>query len=183
MTKSLQYLDFCRVKKIFDKGYGFLTSIYYDENVFFHFSKIRDKEIKEKLNDLKRGVVYLFYTSTTSRGKKSVDKIWFDVKEIDSKLLLPFTHKIVDSFNGSKTNPYELAHVVLLLREANFFNINDFNKLLKTNNVRKIPSLLNSMLKEKEIESISDIETLIEEADKSEAGYINLCNRLIEELY
>ncbi|MDZ7767029.1 MAG: hypothetical protein U5K00_21870 [Melioribacteraceae bacterium] len=36
-----ELLDYCRVKKIFDKGFGFLSSLYHKENVFFHFSGIR----------------------------------------------------------------------------------------------------------------------------------------------
>lgn len=183
MVAELQYLDFCRVKKIFDKGFGFLTSIYYDDTVFFHFSKIRDQEIKEKLNGLKRGVVYLFYTSTSSKGKRKVDKIWFDVNKIEPKLIPAFTFKIVDSFNGSKTNLYELAHVVMLLKESGYFNRSHFEKLLNTSSIKKIPSLISSLLSEAEKVKINDLDILIEEADVSTAGYSKLCSRLIEELY
>jgi len=59
-------LDFCRIKKIFDKGFGFLSSLYHQENVFFHFSKIKDKEKRQSLFDLKRGIISVFFTSKIS---------------------------------------------------------------------------------------------------------------------
>jgi hypothetical protein len=150
---------------------------------FFHFSSIKDKVVKEKLNDLKRGVVYVFYTSTPNRGKRKVNKIWLQIKDIDPKLIPPFVFKIIDSFNGSKTNPYELAHVVLLLREADYFNKNNFEKLLKTTTIKNIPSIIRSMLSETEIKSVTDLDDLMKQAEENEAGYNNLCNRLIEKLY
>ena len=63
MEKEL--LDFCRVKKIFEKGFGFLSSINYPQDVFFHFSKIKDEKVREELEKLKRGeCLYFLYLSS-----------------------------------------------------------------------------------------------------------------------
>ena len=183
MSIDTEYLDFCRVKKIFDRGFGFLTSIYFEEDVFFHFSKIKDKEIKEKLHELKRGVVYLFYTSRSSDGKRKVEKIWLDLKDVDGRLIPPFTLKIIEGFNGGRTNIYELAHVVLSLREAGFMNRNEFQRLLNTSSVRKIPSVIIPMLNESEKGNIEELEKLVEKAAESMSDYHQLCELLLQKLY
>ena len=105
-------LDYCRVKKIFEKGFGFLSSLYYPENVFFHFSKIRNEETREKLENLKRGDVYLFYTSELKNRKRRVVKIWLDLKQVPPRLLPKFITRIIAEFYEGRLNIFELAHVV-----------------------------------------------------------------------
>ena len=161
MNHQYEFLDYCRVKKIFEKGFGFLTSIYYKENVFFHFSKIKDEKVRAKLEKLKRGEVYLFYTSESVKGKRRTEKIWLDLKDVDAKLIPAFILRIIEEFGGSKINIFELAHVVFLLREAKLLNSNQFEKILRSKSVRKIPSSVKSMLSADEKERIDNIEELI----------------------
>lgn len=162
---SVEYLDYCRVKKIFEKGFGFLTSLYFPENVFFHFSKIKDPTVKEKLEKLKRGEVYLFYTSKSVNGKRRVDKIWLSIKEADQKLIPAFTQKIIEELNDSMINIFELAHVVLLLREAGQVNKNQFEKILNAATVKKFPNAVTKMLLPNELEKFNDLPKLIDNVD------------------
>lgn len=183
MNNNADYLDFCRVKKIFDKGFGFLKSIYFDQDAFFHFSKVRDKEVKEKLEELKRGVVYVFYTSETSGNKRKVKKLWFDINKVDANLIPPFTEKIIDSFNGSRTNPYELAHVVKLLRESGNINKNQFEKLFYTSSIRRIPSILLSMLTEIEKKQFEEYEELFESSTDNQEELSRLKSLMLDKIY
>lgn len=183
MSINSDYLDFCRVKKIFDKGFGFLKSIYFEQDVFFHFSKIRDKEVKEKLEELKRGVVYIFYTSQPSGSKRKVKKIWFDLNKVDQHLIPPFTEKIIDSFNGSRTNLYELAHVVMLLRETGYFNKNQFEKLFYTESIKNIPSVVISMLNDNEKKQFEELEELCDNAANNSNAYNDLVTLMLNKLY
>ncbi len=183
MNENADFLDFCRVKKIFDKGFGFLKSIYFEQDAFFHFSKVKDKEVKEKLEELKRGVVYVFYTSQASGNKRRVKKLWFDLGKVDQHLIPPFAEKIIDCFNGSRTNPYELAHVVMLLRNAELFNRNQFEKLFYTSGIKRIPSVLISMLNDDEKTRFEDLENLCDKAGESGSSYQELKTLLLRELY
>ena len=163
MNNEIELLDFCRVKKIFDKGFGFLTSIYFEENVFFHFSKIRDREVKETLQNMKRGVVYVFYTSTEFEGKRKVKRLWTDLKKVDTRLLPTFTEKIIEEFETGKTNMFETAHVIKLLREASYIDNKTFLKILKLPKLKKTPSVVKTMITEDEIKKIKNHDNLIEE--------------------
>ncbi|RJP59086.1 MAG: hypothetical protein C4543_07255, partial [Ignavibacteriales bacterium] len=80
-------LDYCRVKKISEKGYGFLTSLYYSENVFFHFNGIKDPVVKDKLEKMKRGEIYFYFTSTAKNNKRRVYKLWLDISEVEKELI------------------------------------------------------------------------------------------------
>jgi cold shock CspA family protein len=164
MNKKDELLDFCRVKKIFDKGFGFLTSIYFEENVFFHFSKVRDQAIKETLQNMKRGVIYVFYTSQLSEGKRKVKRLWTDIKKVDTRLIPIFVDKIIDEFQNGRTNVFETAHVIKLLREANYLDNSTFKKILELPKITKTPSVISSMLTEEEIKKIKKSENLVEEA-------------------
>ena len=163
MNNEIELLDFCRVKKIFDKGFGFLTSIYFEENVFFHFSKIRDREVIETLQNMKRGVVYVFYTSIEFEGKRKVKRLWTDLKKVDTRLLPTFTEKIIEEFENGKTNMFETAYVIKLLREASYIDIKTFLKILKLPKLKKTPSVVKTMITEDEIKKIKNHDNLIEE--------------------
>ena len=106
-----ELLDFCRIKKIFDKGFGFLTSLYYQENVFFHFSIIKDEAAKEKLEKLQRGEIYVYFTSRLKDGKRKVSRLWLDITKVDKSLLPKFKFRIIEELNSGRTNLFELAHV------------------------------------------------------------------------
>ena len=178
-----EYLDYCRVKKIFEKGFGFLTSLYFPENVFFHFSKIKDPVVKEKLEKLKRGEVYLFYTSKSVKGKRRVDKIWLDVKDIDPKLIPPFIRRIIEEFNDSKINIFELAHVVQLLRLNGKITKNQFEKILNSERVKRIPKSIISMLSKEEIEMFDDLQKLIDDVTDGKINYNVLTDQVLNKIF
>lgn len=177
---NLEYLDYCRVKKIFEKGFGFLTSLYFPENVFFHFSKIKDPVIKEKLEKLKRGEVYLFYTSKSVNGKRRVDRIWLSLKEVDQKLIPPFTLRIIEELSDSRINIFELAHVVLLLREAGHLNQNKFEKILNAATVKKFPNAVTKMLLPAEVKKIDDLHKLIDDVDNGTIRYDHFIEEILK---
>lgn len=174
------YLDYCRVKKIFDKGYGFLTSLYFSENVFFHFSKVKDPTVKKNLEKLNRGAVYLFYTSELVKGKRRVDKIWLELKEVDSKLLPPFVLRIIEELGKSKINIFELAHVVFLLRQAGVLNKNQFERVLNAATVKRIPTSIIPMLLEDEKEKIGDLDEIIEAFQGNKLSYSEVVKQILE---
>ncbi|MBU1101465.1 MAG: cold shock domain-containing protein [Bacteroidetes bacterium] len=177
-----EYLDYCRVKKIFDKGYGFLTSLYFPENVFFHFSKIKDPTVKKELEKLNRGAVYLFYTSEAVKGKRRVDKIWFDLKDVEPSLINPFVMKIIAELDESKINIFELTHVIFLLRQAGVLNKNQFEKVLNAATVRKIPTAIIPMLTKNELEKIGNLDELIEMMQDDNLSYSGLIKIIVENL-
>ena len=49
------------------------------QDVFFHFSKIKDEKVREELEKLKRGTVYIFYTSHVENNKRKVSRMWLEV--------------------------------------------------------------------------------------------------------
>jgi len=156
-------LDFCRVKKIFDKGFGFLSSLYYEEDIFFHFSKVKDKEEREKLENLKRGEVYAFYTSELIKEKRKVSSIWTNLKEVKGSLIPDFTNKIISELTDGKTNLFEVAHVVKLMNTNNLLSIKDFEKILLAPKTVKNPSIIGSMIAEEKQKDINEILELLKE--------------------
>lgn len=168
MTGNKERLDFCRVKKIFDKGFGFLTSIHHEENVFFHFSKISDKETKEILQQRKRGVVYLYYTSFKKEDKLKVSQVWSDINKVDKKLIPGFIEDITNDFNQGHTNLFELAGVVNQLRQAGLMDVAQFREILTTVKVEKTFSVVIPMLLEEEISKFDDVREFID--TKLDAG-------------
>jgi len=141
-------LDFCRIKKIFDKGFGFLTSLYFEEPVFFHFNNVKDKAIKAKLENLNRSDVYSFFTSVKLKGKRKVNKLWFDIKDISPELFPDFVEKIITELNNGKTNVFEIAYAIKHLRENNIIDKEKFREILNSTKVLSTPSVIISMLTE-----------------------------------
>lgn len=161
-------LDYCRIKKIFDKGFGFLTSLYYEEDIFFHFSKIKDEEAQKQLQKMKRGMIYLFYTSRVNKeGKRKVDKLWLDIEKIEKELIPEFLNKLILEFNVGELNIYELAHVVKMFREKGMLNKVVFEKILNSPKVNKNPSSITSMLTDDDSEEISEIVDRMDEKEIS----------------
>jgi hypothetical protein len=97
-------------------------------------------------------------------GKRRTDKIWLELKNVDVKLLPAFIQRIIEEFGGSKINIFELAHVVFLLREAKLMNDNQFEKILRSKSVKKIPSVVKSMLNKVEQKSVNNLDELINNA-------------------
>ena len=143
-----ELLDYCRVKKISEKGYGFLTSLHYPEPVFFHFQRIKDPETKEKLEKLKRGEVYLYFTSGSKDGKRRVLKLWLDIKLADQNLIPDFIDRIISELNSGRTNIFELAYVVKQLRENNYLTGNKLREIISSEKILKTPSAVKAILTE-----------------------------------
>lgn len=160
-------LDYCRVKKISDKGYGFLTSLYYKEPVFFHFNRIKDPGIKEKLEKLKRGEVYLFFTSMLKNARRKVDKLWVDLKDVDIDLIPDFIDRLTEELSDGKINIFEIAHVIKLLREDNHINYRVLEAILFSNKMLKTPSLLKAILSDEELKNSGELNSLIEELESN----------------
>ena len=163
MNELNELLDFCRVKKIFDKGFGFLSSINYKRDVFFHFSKIKDETVKAELDKLKRGVVYIYYTSKQVGEKRKVSRMWLNLKNVPPNLIPAFLFKIIDELNDGRTNPFEIAFVIKELRSNDYLNRKDFELVLKSKKISNNPSIAIKMLNDKELELFEDIENFFDE--------------------
>ena len=160
-----ELLDYCRVKKIFDKGFGFLSSLYFTEPVFFHFNKVKDPDIKEKLEKLKRGEVYFFYTSIMHNGKRKVLKLWLDVKDIEITLIPDFIKRIIEEINIGQTNIFELAYVIKQLRKNNFISDKMFEEILNSKKILKTPSAIKSILNDNELSLNNNLDDLIDKLE------------------
>ena len=161
--KHKEILDFCRVKKIFEKGFGFLTSLYYPENVFFHFSKIDDDEKRKALSALKRGVVTLFYTSKLSNGKRKVDEVWLNIEDVPEKLLSDFINRLILELNDGETNPFEIIEVLSQLRRIKNLTKQNYKDIFSSKRILKNPSILLKMFSEDEKEVLDKLTDFIEE--------------------
>lgn len=155
MEKEL--LDFCRVKKIFDKGFGFLSSINYPQDVFFHFSKIKDEKVREELQKLKRGVVYIFYTSQAEKSKRKVSRMWLNLKNVPDYLMPEFKSKIIDELNDGKTNVFELVYIIKELRSVGQIKRKDFELVLNSKKIISNPSVIEQMLNEEDLNHFENI--------------------------
>jgi len=139
-------LDFCRIKKIFDKGFGFLTSLYHQENVFFHFSKIKDEQTRKSLLELKRGVVSVFFTSTISNEQRKVDKVWLNIAEVPENLLPNFIKRLILELNDGVTNPFEIIDVLNQLKQIGKLSKPNLKEITSSKKIAKNPSILNKLL-------------------------------------
>lgn len=158
-----EVLDFCRVKKIFEKGFGFLTSLYHFENVFFHFSKIKDPEKREALSTLKRGVVSVFYTSKLLDGKRKVDKIWLDLSEVPQNLIPNFIDRLLLELKDGRTNPFEIIDALNQLRKIDKLTDQDYSDIITSEKIKKNPSILLKLISEDEKEVLEKLTSLLQE--------------------
>jgi len=161
-NNEIEILDFCRVKKIFEKGFGFLTSLYHFENVFFHFSKIIDEEKRETLSTLKRGVVSVFYTSKLLDGKRKVDKIWLDLAEVPSNLISDFIERLLLELKDGRTNPFEIIDALNQLRVIDKLTEQNYSDIISSEKIRKNPSILLKLFSENEREPLEELTSLFE---------------------
>jgi len=139
-------LDFCRIKKIFDKGFGFLSSLYHQENVFFHFSKIKDKEKRQSLFDLKRGIISVFFTSKISDGQRKVDKVWLNIAEVPENLLPNFIERLILELNDGVTNPFEIIDVLNQLKQIGKLSKQNLKEITSSKKIIKNPTILDKLL-------------------------------------
>ncbi|OGU36724.1 MAG: hypothetical protein A2068_03720 [Ignavibacteria bacterium GWB2_35_6b] len=178
-----ELLDFCRVKKIFDKGFGFLASLYYEEPVFFHFNKVKDPDIKVKLEKLKRGEVYFFFTSVFHNGKRKVLKLWLDVKDIDKNLIPDFVERIIEEMNGGKINVFETAYVIKQLRENNFISKEKLEEILFSKKISKTPSVLKAIISNNEEGLSKKIDEAIELLETKKINYADFAEVVLRNFY
>ncbi|MGD8780092.1 MAG: cold shock domain-containing protein [Ignavibacteria bacterium] len=153
-------LDFCRVKKIFDKGFGFLSSLYSNEPVFFHFNNIKNEDAREKLNKMKRGAIILYYTSIIFKGKRRVYRVWLDVKDIDKELIPDFIETILLELNYGMYNVYDLAHALKELKNYNYITKEVFTKILNKHKVIKNPYIIKAILNDDDFQRFENFENL-----------------------
>ena len=183
MNEVNELLDFCRVKKIFDKGFGFLSSINYRRDVFFHFSKIKDETVKAELDKLKRGVVYIYYTSKQVGEKRKVSRMWLDLKNAPSNLIPAFVFKIIDELNDGRTNPFELAYVVKDLRTYDYLSRKDFESALKSKKILNNPSIAIKMLSENEHKLFEDVQKFFDEITEKKIDPNIWTEEILNKLY
>lgn len=145
-------LDFCRVKKINEKGFGFLKSLYYDNEVFFHFSQIKKEACLDKLNKMKRGDFFLFFTSRqVAPGKRKADKIWYSLKDVPNDILPDFSSAIAEQFNKGSYHLYDLLFALAELKSANSLPSEQLVKILSSSKVLNLPTTIIPYLNPDEI--------------------------------
>ncbi len=151
-------LDFCRVKKINEKGYGFLKSLYYKGDVFFHFSQIKKEEFLETLNKMKRGEFILYFTSRELKdGKRKVDNFWYKLEGIPEILIIDFKEKIIDEFSSDRINLYDLIAVFEELKSNNYLTKDDLIKILNSDKIKSLPTTIIPYLNSEEIILLKEI--------------------------
>ncbi len=182
MHNNIELLDFCRIKKIFDKGFGFLSSIHFEENIFFHFSKIRDKEVKESLQNMKRGVVYVFFTSKKVDGKRKVNRLWTDISKVDTRLIPQFVENVINELENGTTNLFETAHVIKLLRENNYLTNSNFKEILNLPVITRTPTIIKPMLTKGEQKKINNFEKLINDIKNSKIQKDEWVNLILDKI-
>lgn len=143
MSSSAEPLDFCRVKKIDEKGFGFLKSIHYPLEVFFHFSQIKKEEARESLNKMKRGDFFLFFTSKiVQENKRKADRIWFDLNAVPAELLPNFLSRIISELNDGRTNLFDLIFAVNELKKLNFVNDSSLEEIFRSKKILNLPTTI-----------------------------------------
>lgn len=174
-------LDFCRVKKIDEKGFGFLKSLYYQRDIFFHFSQIKKEDFKEKLTQLKRGEFFLFFQSKElPDGKRKAARIWYSLQEVPQELLEDFKNRIIKEFDDGSVNLFDLIYVYSELKKLKMISLEDSEKILKSKKVSSLPTTIIDYLNEDEKETFKKILNLNELAfaDKKPFWYDDVITKL-----
>jgi cold shock CspA family protein len=151
-------LEFCRVKKINEKGFGFLKSLYYKGDVFFHFSQIKKEEFLETLNKMKRGEFILFFTSRKlNDGRRKADNFWYKLKDVPSEYISIFKEKIIEEYYSDVTNLYDLIAVFKELKTNNYLEKDDISKILNSEKIKSLPTTIIPYLTNEEINQLKEI--------------------------
>jgi len=154
----IEKLDFCRVKKIDEKGFGFLKSLYYKIDIFFHFSQIKKEEFLEKLNDMKRGEFFLYFTSKeTKEGKRKVSNIWYTLEAVPTEYYEGFTTRIIEEFNEGKTNVYDLLFVFGEMKKLNLINEFILDAIFSSTKILRLPTVIIPYLNQEEIHKLKRV--------------------------
>lgn len=171
-----ELLDFCRVKKIDEKGYGFLKGIHYPNDIFFHFSQIKREEVRDKLDKMKRGDFFLFFISKLqSNDKRKVFKLWYSLKDVPDFYYPAFIDKLVLQFEEGKTNLFDLFYVFKEMKEINLVNEDLLNRILNSKRVLQLPTTIIPFLSKEEFVHFKEILnfTELEKSDKKPYWYDN----------
>ncbi len=137
---SMEPVDFCRVKKIDEKGFGFVKSLHYKGDIFFHFSQITREELLTKLAKLKRGDFFLFFTTKLRPDhKRKVDEIWYDVKEIPVEKIPELVNTVVKEFESGTTNLYDLLYIFSELKKDGYITPETTERILASEKILKLP--------------------------------------------
>lgn len=136
-------LDFCRVKKIDEKGYGFLKGLHHSFDIFFHFSQIQKDDFREKLNKMKRGDFIIYFISKLQpTGKRKADKIWYAIDEVPAELLPDFAERIITEFNTGTINLYDLLYAFDELKKGNHLTEEQIDAVLGSQKVKNLPTTI-----------------------------------------
>ncbi len=149
---SNEPLDFCRVKKIDEKGFGFLKSLHYSVDIFFHFSQIKKEDFREKLNDMKRGEYFLYFISKEQRdGRRKAARIWYSVNAVPEEYLDGFINTLIREFNEGSTNVFDLLFAFIELRKINKINDLQLQSVLTSKKVMNLPTTILPHLTKEEV--------------------------------
>jgi cold shock CspA family protein len=136
-------LDFCRVKKIDEKGFGFLKSLHYPGDIFFHFSQIRKEDFREKLNHMKRGDFIIYFVSKLQpNGKRKADKIWYLLSDVPAELIPGFAERIISEFSTGTINLYDLLYAFDELKKGNCLSSGQTDEVLNSQKVKNLPTTI-----------------------------------------
>ncbi|GMU87658.1 MAG: hypothetical protein AMXMBFR48_28990 [Ignavibacteriales bacterium] len=139
----IEPLDFCRVKKIDEKGYGFLKGLHYPFDIFFHFSQIQRDDFREKLNKMKRGDFIIYFTSKLQpTGKRKADKIWYALESVPADLIPDFSVRIIAEFNTGTINLYDLLYAFDELKKGSHLTPELINEVLNSQKVKNLPTTI-----------------------------------------
>jgi cold shock CspA family protein len=154
----IEPLDFCRVKKIDEKGYGFLKSLYYPNDIFFHFSQIKKEDFLSKLQEMKRGEFFLFFTSfLQSNGKRKASKIWYSLDQVPPEYFPTLTERVATEFEGGKINLFDLLYVFDGLKKLGFISHENLISILSSKKIELLPTTILPYLSPEEIAKFKEI--------------------------
>ena len=154
----MEPLDFCRVKKIDEKGFGFLKSLHYPSDIFFHFSQIKKEEFREKLSKMKRGEFFLFFISKQQKdGRRKVAELFYSIDAVPADYLEPFAERILSEFETGTTNIFDLLFVFNEFRKINFLTEQMLLKILSSKRITGLPTTILPYLSKNEIELFKSI--------------------------
>ncbi len=150
---NIEPVDFCRVKKIDEKGYGFLKSQHHKADVFFHFSQIKREELLLKLEKLKRGDFFLFFTSKgRPDGKRKVDRLWYEVSEIPVEMIPSLVESLLHEFQEGITNLYDLLFVFSELKKSGYIFPHQVAVVLGSAKILNLPTTIVPYINSEELQ-------------------------------
>ena len=145
-------LDFCRVKKFDEKGYGFLKSLYYPNEIFFHFSWIKKELFQEKLQAMKHGDFFLYFVSQLQEnGKRKTQKIWYSMEEVPAELIPEFSARLIYDLNEGKTNTFDILHGFSELKRCGYLTPELLTAFLSARKIVSMPTTILPFLDKEEI--------------------------------